>query len=651
MSRHLLPAAILVVAGISADCVWAQSPIRTGWRILSLDLDVAVTIETRTLHVSGTARVRFTGDSSRGPILAFGPGGVTFDSARVNLPAMLTYSSARDSLLVRFQSPARNDTELSVSFFAHTDRDLGRSLVRAEGAMISWGALWYPVIAWQRDSVPELEFLGRTRITVPARWRTLSPGVLMDSSLTSGSRTEVWRMDRPTARSFIAAEFAPGWIRVDSSLVAVYLLSRHAHRMQEYATAIPRMVRTLSSFFGPYPFSTFGIAELPREVSPPGFGGRSEPGYFVAHTDALEGEGINVSLFAHELTHMWFPNAVDSRPPGDDMMDEAIASYGVALYREATEGRRSARRELVQGSPDFSMRAYFHYVRRGTDEALMTDYSPFIARAKGPMVYDMLRRRVGDSVFFGAWRDLAARGGSVSLADLRRLYLERAPNDTGLAAFLSQWMDRTGAPIIEVTRPRPGQVTLTQRGTPYELDIPLRPYRGRAVHDTVVHLSRMRQTFALGSVSRVELDPEDDLLLWKPRFGPPPDAVASWPLARWRRWLDDEIAWLMRSYDVQGVTVSVLKDGRVAWSSRYGRGAPSALAPSRALVESMRTRTDTSFLRELTASGETVRLALGRPPERLGVVVIAVGGWGGRQLVMHVAQRIAIQYRWREVPR
>lgn len=650
MSRFLAAAAAIIGAA-SADCVGAQLPSRGTWRILSLELDVVVVPETRTLGVSGTVRAQLAGGWSDGPTLAFGPGGVTFDSARASRAAVLAYNSGRDSLLVRLESPAPSGTELSISFSGHTDHDLGRSLIRTDGAMISWGALWYPVIAWQRDSVPELEFLGRTRITVPARWRTLSPGVLVDSSLTGGSRTEVWRVHRPTARSFIAAEFVPAWIRVDSSLVAVYLLSRHAHRMQEYATAIPRMVRTLSSFFGPYPFSTFGIAELPREVSPPGFGGRSEPGYFVAHTDALEGEGINVSLFAHELTHMWFPNAVDSRPPGDDMMDEAIASYGVALYREATEGRRSARRELVQGSPDFSMRAHFHYVRRGTDEALMTDYSPFIARAKGPMVYDMLRRRVGDSVFFGAWRDLAARGGSVSLADLRRMYLERTPNDTGLAAFLSQWMDRTGTPIIEVTRPRPDQVTLTQRGTPYELDMPLRLYRGRAVHDTVVHLSRMRQTFALGSVSRVELDPEDELLLWKPRFGPPPDAVASWPVARWRRWLDDEIAWLMRSYDVQGVTVSVLKDGRVAWSNRYGRGAPSALAPSRALVESMRTRTDTSSLRELTASGEIVRLAIGRPPERLGVVVIAVGGWGGRQLVMHLAQRIAIQYRWREVPR
>jgi aminopeptidase N len=650
MSRQFLPLAAIILAA-AGQRARAQSPPRPVWQILSLDLDVAVAPETRTLRVSGTARIRLSGDSANGPTLAFGPGGVKFDSAAVSLPAVLAYSSARDSLVVNLRSAVTHGTELTVSFAGHADRDLGRSLIRAEGAMISWGALWYPILAWHRDSVPELEFPGTTRITVPARWRTLSPGVLVDSSRAGENRTEVWRVHRPTARSFVAAEFVPAWMRVDSSLVAVYVLSRHAHRIQEYGAAIPRMVRTLSSFFGPYPFATFGIAELPREVSPPGFGGRSEPGYFVAHTDALEGEGINVSLFAHELTHMWFPNAVDSRPPGDDMMDEAIATYGVALYREVTEGTRSARRELVEGSPDFSMRAYFHYVRMGADEPLMSDYSPGIARAKGPLVYDMLRRRVGDSVFFDLWRDLAARGGSVSLADLRRFYLERAPSDTGLAAFLSQWMDRKGAPIIEVTQSRPGRIVLTQRGAPYELDVPVRLYSGRSARDTVVHLSRRHETFRLGSATRIELDPGDELLLWKPRFGPPPHAAASWPVGRWRTWLAEEIAWLMRGYEVQGVAVSVVRNGRVVWSSRYGRGAPSALASSRALVDSMRAHGDTGFFRQLTAAGELVSLALGRPNELLGVVVHARGGWGGRQLAMHVAQRVAIQYRWSQIPR
>ncbi|MBC7790515.1 MAG: hypothetical protein H7Z74_11255 [Anaerolineae bacterium] len=297
------------------------------------------------------------------------------------------------------------------------------------------------------------------------------------------------------------------------------------------------------------------------------------------------------------------------------------------------------------------MRAYFHEIRRGADEPLMADYSPFIARAKGPMVYDMLRRRVGSDVFFDVWRDLAARGGSASLADLRRLYVQSAASDTGLPTFLSQWMDRKGAPIVDVAWTPAGRVTLTQHSTPYVLDVPLRLHGRLGARDTTVHLSRQRQTFMLGPAKRVELDPDDHLLLWKPRFGPPPDAPASWSVTRWRQWMDVEVPWLMQSYEVRSAAISVIKSGRVVWTKQYGGDAPSTSALVRALADSLADRADTAAVRGLAASGGDVSLTIGRPAEQVGVVVIARGGWGGRQLTMHIAQRVAIQYGWSVIPR
>lgn len=648
MIRHLL-----LLAGI-ADVLGAQPTSAAGWHIEVLDLVVQVTPDTRLLSISGSLRIRLQTGRSSGPTLVLGAGGVAFDSGRVDPAGTVSLSPARDSLLVRLAEIAAAGREVVVHFHAHTDRDLGRSLIRREGAMISWGALWYPVLAWHRDSVPDLEFPGTTRITVPAAWRTLSPGALTDSTVAGGQRTELWRMTRPTARSFVAAPFVSVWVQVDGRPVAVYLLPRHASRAREYADAIPRMVQRLSAHFGPYPFPAFGIAELPREVAPPGFGGRSEPGYFIAHTDALEGAGVNVPLFAHELTHMWFPNAADSRPPGDDMMDEAIATYGVVLYRETLVGRARARREIIDGSPDFSMRAYFHEARRGVDEPLMADYSPVIARAKGPMVYDMLRRRLGDSVFFGMWRDFAAQGGSVSLADLRRAYQERVPADTELPEFLAQWMDRPGMPVVEPSwsSRRLGEVTFSQRGDPYVLDIPVRVRGALRTLDTTLHIGKRVETFALpvGAIRSVELDPEDELLLWKERFGPPPHAPASWTLARWLRWMAEEVPWLMRSYQVRGVSVALIRGGKLAWTRGYGSDPPSATGPARALIDSLRKSSDTAIRRQTTVN-EVVTLSIGRVGEHAGMVVVARGGWGGPQLTLHLAQRVALQERWAQVPR
>ncbi|MDQ3951056.1 MAG: hypothetical protein M3282_12035 [Gemmatimonadota bacterium] len=639
----------------------AQTAAVQGWRVTSLDLDARVTPEQRLLRVGGSLQLAASAGATATPALVFGPGGVVFDSASLDVPAGTRYSGRRDTLFITLpRSPVAN-TVVTVWFAGHADRDIGRNQIRHTGAMISWNALWYPSLATARDAVPQIEFPGTTRISVPARWRTLSPGVLIDSVVAGDWRTETWQVATATARSFVAAEFVPTWTIVGGAPVAVYLLPRHAARREEFARAIPPMVSVLARYFGAYPFGGFGIAELPSDVAPPGFGGRSEPGYFIAHTDALEGP-LNVALFAHELAHMWFPNSVDSRPPGDDMMDEAIASYAVALYKEATSGRDSARAELVQGNPDFSMRAYFHEIRRGADEPLMADYSPIVARAKGPMVYDMLRRRVGDSVFFGVWRDFGARvDGSVSLADLRAELLRRAPHDTGLAAFLSQWLDRTGAPVVTVRRVSPARVELVQHGVPYALDLPLR-IGGR---DTVVHVAASRAE--LRARGPVEIDPRDEVLVWKARFGPPPDAPASWPLSQFRTWLGDEAEWLMRGYAVNSASIAVVRSGRALWSNTFGRrGSPGTSANRRgderpsadarcctaaALIDSLRAHSDSGSWRRLVADGNDVTLLIGRPREGVGAVVRASGGWGGRQLVLHLAQRVAIQHRWGEIPR
>jgi aminopeptidase N len=580
--------------------------------ITSLDLDVVVNSQSRSMIVSGATVI--TTDGTTSPLtLVIASQGIQFDSARADVPVQVIYNSQRDSLTI---TPTNASRTITVRFSMHTTGDLGRSLIRDDGAMMSWGARWYPTLA----GTDEIDFPGTTRITMPTVWHSLSSGQLVDSVVTASTRTETWCAVRPTARSFVAAPFIPRWVRVADANVGVYLLRRHANRADEYAAAIPKMVQVLSSYFGPYPFASFGIAELPRGVAPPGFGGRSEPNYFIAHTDALEGPGVNVPVFAHELTHMWFPNAVDSRPPGDDMMDEAIANYGIALYLERTVGRARARQELIDGSPDFSMSAYFNQIRAGVDEPLMTDYSPTIARSKGPIFYDMLRRRVGDSVFFSVWRDLAAHGGSASLADLRRMYLERASRDSGLATFLAQWLDRKGSPEIDVQREKNGTFILTQNGELYVLDVPVRLVRGRQVRDTVIHIAARRTTLDVRGVSKIELDPHDDVLLWKPRFGPPPSAPRSWDYARWRAWFDREVAWLMEKYEVKEARIDVTQRGRVLWNAQFGN----------------RVTTDDDVLTSVVADSVT----------GARVEVVSHGGWGRPQLASQIARRIAIQYGW-----
>lgn len=625
------------------------------------DIDVHITPDS-TLMLSAAIRLRSGAEASPGVTLVLGGAGIAFDSVIGAPGSQLVLSGERDTAHLRFPNPVRRAGEIVVRAWWRAPARVGRNVaVGRQGALASWGGLWYPVPAWPAGGQASLLVPGTTRITVPAEWRTLSNGRLVDSAVAQGVRTETWRSPQPVARSFIAGPYAVAWHRVGQARVGVYLLPRHAGRSVEYAAAIPRFVRILAERFGPYPFESFAIAELPGSLAPPGFGGRSEQGYFIAHTDALDGPGVNVPLFAHELAHMWFPNLVDSRPPGDDMMDEALASYSVALVREETDGDSAATAELVDGNPDFSERGYFQYVRLGADEPLMADYSPFIARAKGPMVYRMLRGRVGDRVFFGTLQGFIRRYAhrSASLADLRQAFLLAAPGDTGLSDFFAQWLDRPGAPVLDLTWAlrvggQPGiTVRIAQRGARFRmpLELAVDGSSGSVIH--TVQISDSVHTFEFaspGTPSGVRMDPGHRLLLWRPEFGPPAGGAGDWPLDRWRAWLDDQTRWLMERYGVESVALAVADSGRIAWGREHG--TPGAAVLERALLDSINAsgRRDT-LIQRTTAGSDSVSLFAGIPAVGQGSLIVARGGWGGRQLVQHLAQEIALRYGWRRVPR
>ncbi|AHG93640.1 Peptidase M23 (plasmid) [Gemmatirosa kalamazoonensis] len=621
----------------------------TGWSLDTLHLDVRVAPDAargRRLVVAGRATLRAPATGSTGPTLVVAPGAIAFDTIDVD-GATVTYSPARDSAHVRLTVPAQAGAPLVARFrVAPRDDRVGRGVaVGAEGAFASWGANWYPWPAAAADADPDLAAPGTLRLSIPVAWHALSNGRLVDSTTVGAERVERWASDRAVAWSMTAAAYVVERRRVGTTDVAAYVMPRQRARIAAFAAAIPPMVAVLARAYGPYPFATFAIAAMPASIAPPGIVGRSEQGWFFAHEHALDGDSVPVALFAHELAHMWWPNLVDSRPPGDDMMDEGLASQGAALVVAARDGRAAARQWLHDGEPAWSARGYFHLWRIGADRPLMADYDPLTPRAKGPLVYEMIRDRLGDSVYFGVLRALAhdRAGGSASLADLRAALLRAAPNDHGLPRLLADWLDRGGAPVLDVAWRGAGagrvRVRITQRTTPYALPLDVAVDGTGGTRTTRVALTDSVQTFDLptaGRVTAVRLDPSHRLLLWEPAFGPVRGVTPAWSADRERAWLGAEVDWLARSYGARAVGVTVADGGAVVWR-RGATPPPLGTAPA----------ADTTVA-DVAARGTTV--AVWRAARRAACVVRSDLPTLGVTLAEQVCQRVAVLWRWPTIP-
>jgi hypothetical protein len=188
-------------------------------------------------------------------------------------------------------------------------------------------------------------------------------------------------------------------------------------------------------------------------------------------------------------------------------------------------------------NPVQSALGYFYLVRRGDDEPLAALAGPAahnLSDSKGMWFHHMLRKRMGDDAFFAAPRTLFERfeGRRATLDDLRAIVLA-AGDDPGMESFLAQWLDRQGAPEIDlewwsVDRGRAVEVTLeqTHRGEPFhlQLELAIDLLDGTTVVEAV-DLAQSRATFRFELPHRavaVRLDPHHRLLLWRPEYGPPP---------------------------------------------------------------------------------------------------------------------------------
>jgi len=157
-----------------------------------------------------------------------------------------------------------------------------------------------------------------------------------------------------------------------------------------------------------------------------------------------------------------------------------------------------------------------------------------LSDAKGHWVYHMLRQRIGDDLFFATLRGLIDTYGGrhMSVDDLRAAFIEAAGPEAELETFFEQWLDRTGAPELELqwTFSRTdrcglveGTIRQIQEGEPYHLSVTLALTRsGSPVgEEHVVELRSRLAEFSLavdGKVDEIVLDPHHHILMWRPEY-------------------------------------------------------------------------------------------------------------------------------------
>lgn len=160
-------------------------------------------------------------------------------------------------------------------------------------------------------------------------------------------------------------------------------------------------------------------------------------------------------LVSHELAHSWFGNLVTCKNWAELWLNEGIATFMEAAYREKAYGREDYIRKIKQDVGEYMAEESYKKNPHGLFNRLadsQNDDAIFdtITYQKGGAVIHMLRETIGDRAFWIAINKYLEthKLGNVETQDLKHAMEEASKTD--LTWFFSQWVYGGGYPKLNV---------------------------------------------------------------------------------------------------------------------------------------------------------------------------------------------------------
>ncbi len=176
--------------------------------------------------------------------------------------------------------------------------------------------------------------------------------------------------------------------------ITYYVYPGYEEKATEDFRNIKKMITFLEIYFGLYPFRNekYGIAMVAGELT-------TENQTITSLQESLiTGKGDAESILVHELAHHWFGNMITPTSWHHTWLSEGFATYIQSLYYEYYINKETYH-YIMNHFMSSEQGTYAGSVIGKTDTSFWDSFSDRVY-FKGAIVLHMLRKVVGDSIFF-----------------------------------------------------------------------------------------------------------------------------------------------------------------------------------------------------------------------------------------------------------
>ncbi|HYH16882.1 MAG TPA: M1 family aminopeptidase [Flavisolibacter sp.] len=316
---------------------------------------------------------------------------------------------------------------------------------------------WWPCKADMQDKIDSMDIIVSAPWTGKDTFWVASNGKLVDSSISGSSRIFTYKTRYPIASYLVSVAVARynryySKVRVgDTDVPVAYYLFRgkSSTTYNSIVTAMEKVNKAVIEFsnkFGDYPFKKekHGFYE--------GLGGAGGMEHQTFSAIA-SGSISHIPTLVHELMHQWFGDKVTFSTwhhlwlaegfarYSESLVGELVPSIGINPITERASNRTATRSSYATTSlviPDASVK---------TSGGIWNGNYAGAVYEKGAMVVSMLRKLVGDELFYKAMRnymnDPLLAYKSATSEDLRK-HFEKVANNYDLKPFFDSWVYKVG---------------------------------------------------------------------------------------------------------------------------------------------------------------------------------------------------------------
>lgn len=375
---------------------------------------------------------------------------------------------------------------------------------------------WLPVVDHPSDKAT-VEFI----VKAPDHYRVVSNGTRIHETTEDGWCTTHWKTKVPLPTKLMVigvSPFAIDHLTSSSGIPVsswVYPQNREAG-FYDYSIAT-RPLDFFESYVAPYPFT-----KLANVQSKTVYGGMENASCIFYREGSVTGQQNHETLFAHEIAHQWFGDAVSELDWHHIWISEGFATYLTDLYLEHTHGR-----ETFIASMQNERQQILRFASRRLAPIVDTTLPVSIrllnnnSYEKGGWVLHMLRRELGDKLFQQCVQDFYKKFefGNALTMDFQEVVELRSGKN--FEEFFQQWFYQSGHPVLSAQWKKRGRktiLTLTQHQDQhlfsFPLDIELVNDQGDSFSETL-YINQRSHTFNLKpsfKPKELKLDPDTWLL-------------------------------------------------------------------------------------------------------------------------------------------